>query len=38
MPQILIVADAAESSEIAVYRERVDAMHFGSEHARARLV
>jgi hypothetical protein len=37
MPQILIVADSTESSEVVVYRERVDAIHLSSEHGRQQL-
>lgn len=37
MPQILIVADSSESSEVVVYRERVDAVHPGTEHGGQRL-
>jgi hypothetical protein len=37
MPQIVIVTDRGDSAEEVVYRERVDAIHFDSEHSRAQL-
>lgn len=37
MPQILIVTDLIESTDVVVYRERVDAVHLASEHSRRQL-